>query len=76
VLIKHDPGEYVTLLGMITVILGAVLMCLVRGKKDSPAGDFDSPDSASVSSPDHTPVSKSSASSRQNSSKKNKGGKK
>ena len=81
-LIKHDPGEYVTLLGMIAVILGAVLMCLVRGRKNSPAGDSDSPVSASVPSstpsPDISPASKPSTSSGGKSSKKskNKGGKK
>lgn len=71
-LIKHDPGEYVTLVGMITVILGAILMCLVRGKKASPAKDATSPDA----SPESSPAPKSSAPSQGKSSKKAKGGKK
>lgn len=32
-LIKQDPGEWATIAGMGMVILGALLMCLVRGKK-------------------------------------------
>ncbi len=31
-LLKRDPGEYATVAGMIMVMLGAVLMCLIRGK--------------------------------------------
>ena len=49
-LIKHDPGELFTWIGMATVILGSILMCLVKGRKNSPAGDFDSPESTPLSS--------------------------
>lgn len=40
-LIKNDPGEWASLVGMILVMLGSVLMCLVRGRKKTTAGDFD-----------------------------------
>ena len=75
-LIKHDPGEYVTLIGMITVILGAVLMCLVRGRKASPTGEIDPPAASPATSPESSPASKSSVPSKGKSSKNAKGGKK
>ncbi|MBO5778033.1 MAG: cytochrome c biogenesis protein ResB [Clostridia bacterium] len=64
-LIKHDPGEFATIIGMVTVMLGAVLMCLVRGKKTAPADEPAAPTSKSAKpTQSATP------------SKKNKGGKK
>ncbi len=70
-LIKHDPGELVTLIGMIAVMLGAILMCLVRGRKvpaDSSATE------ASAKIDPNSPSTKQTSSKK--SSQKNKGGKK
>ena len=32
VLIKYDPGEYFVISGMIAVMIGVVMMCLIRGR--------------------------------------------
>ena len=81
-LIKQDPGEYATLAGMILVILGAILMCLVRGKrKKGSHGDFEVHESASPSTP-AAPKSKTASASKASPAKgkasdtRSKGGKK
>lgn len=46
-LLKRDPGEYATVIGMILVMVGGVMMCLFRGRKkakdetvsDAPSAD-------------------------------------
>ena len=51
-LFKKDPGEFVTLTGMVMTILGVVMMCLIRGKKAGDEGGSSEPETAgrSVSS--------------------------
>ena len=38
-LLKQDPGEYATLIGMILVMLGGVMMCLLHGRKKEKDGE-------------------------------------
>ena len=47
VLIKYDPGEYFVIAGMIAVMIGVVMMCLIRGRSK---GDTD-PDGSAGGSP-------------------------
>lgn len=80
-MIKQDPGEYATLAGMILVILGSILMCLVRGKrKKGSYGDFEAHESASpvtrsASATKPAPASKASSNGKA-SNIRSKGGKK
>ena len=67
-LIKQDPGEYATLVGMISAMAGAVLMCLLRGKgKGGRHGDFDV--APAKSAPVKTPSAKSSPTKKATSAK-------
>ncbi len=79
-LIKQDPGEWATLAGMILVMLGAIFMCLLRGKpKGKRHGDFDlapsAPSAKSTSATKKTSSPKSSPKPKSN-RKPTKGGKK
>ncbi|MBQ8288328.1 MAG: cytochrome c biogenesis protein ResB [Clostridia bacterium] len=38
-LLKRDPGEYATVIGMVLVMLGGVMMCLIRGRKNKKVKD-------------------------------------
>ena len=67
-LIKEDPGEFATLAGMILVMLGAIFMCLLRGKKGN-HGDFE------TSSAKSAPAEKSASSKKSASRTPTKGGK-
>lgn len=75
ILIKHDPGEWATIAGMILVMLGAVLMCLIRGrKKNFTPNDEKAAETASGSNASPKAVPKQSAQSKHTA--KSKGGRK